>query len=34
MKLAMPTNCISFTCQVKSKNNEKQTKLFNVNMIH
>ena len=34
MKLAMLTSCISFTCQVKSKNNEKQTKHFNVNMVH
>ena len=33
MKLAVFTCCVTFTSQVKSKNNVKQTKLFNQNMV-
>ena len=34
MKLAVLTSCVSFTSQVKSKNNIKHRKLFNLNMVH
>ena len=34
MKLVELIFCVSCTSQVKSKNNKKQTKLFNLNMVH
>ncbi len=33
MKLAALTCCVKFTSQVKSKNNVKQAKLFNLNTV-
>ena len=33
MNLAVQTCCVSFTSQVKSRNNVKQTKLCNLNMV-